>query len=80
MVWFPLSPDVGGNPYIVDEDTGYLLAYPAKADEAAAILRGLVFNTKLLKQKGEKARDKAVAQFNLDSAVKRLIEIYKSVR
>ena len=76
----PIVTSVGGNPDIVDEETGYLLDYPAKADEVAAILRGLVSNTKLLKQKGEKARDKAVAQFSLDSTVKRLIEVYKSVR
>jgi glycosyltransferase involved in cell wall biosynthesis len=75
----PIVTSVGGNPDIVDEEAGYLLAYPADADEVAAILRGLVSNTKLLKQKGEKARNKALKDFDLEIQVKRLIGIYQSV-
>ena len=76
----PIVTSVGGNPYIVDEETGYLLDYPANAEKVAAIVKQLISSQELLAVKGQSARDKAMAQFNLDSTVERLIEVYKSVR
>ena len=76
----PVVTGVGGNPYIVDEETGYLFDYPAEAEKVAATVKQLIKNQDLLAVKGQAARDKAVAQFNLDSTVERLMEVYKSVR
>jgi len=75
----PIVTRVGGNPYMVDDETGYVVDYPAKAEEVAAIVKRLIYDAKLVKQKGEKARDYAVKHFDIETQVKRLIEIYESV-
>lgn len=75
----PIVTRVGGNPYIVDSELGYIVDYPANAGEVAAMVKELVSDTKLLKQKGEKARNKAAKYFDIKTQVKRLIEIYESV-
>ena len=75
----PVVTRVGGNPCMVDAEFGYIVDYPADADEVATILRQLASNTKLLQQKRDKARNYAVKHFDIETQVKRIIEIYRSV-
>jgi len=75
----PVVTRVGGTPYMVDAEVGYIVDYPADADEVAAILRQLASNTKLLQQKRDKSRNYAVKHFDIRTRVKQLIEIYQSV-
>jgi glycosyltransferase involved in cell wall biosynthesis len=76
----PFVTGVGGNPYIVDEEIGYIFDYPADAGKVAATMKQLISDRDLLAKKARAARDKAAAEFNLDTTVERLMEVYKSVR
>ena len=75
----PIVTRVGGNPHMVDDETGYVVDYPAKIEEVGAILKQLVYDEKLLSQKSEQARNYAVKHFDLETRVRQFIEIYESV-
>ena len=38
----PFVTGVGGNPYIVDEEIGYIFDYPADAGKVAATMKQLI--------------------------------------
>jgi L-malate glycosyltransferase len=76
----PIVTNVGGNPVIVDEETGYLVNYPADAEKVASIIKQLVSGPELLDAKSQAARDKTSARFSMDSTVNRLIDVYTSIR
>ena len=76
----PIVTRVGGNPYMVDDEVGYVVDYPANTEEVATILKRLVSDTKLLKQKSQKTRQYALNHFDIETQVQRIIEIYESVK
>lgn len=76
----PIVTRVGGNTYMVGHEVGYLVDYPSSAGEVASILKRLIFDRKLLRQKSEETRDYAVNHFDIDTQVKQIIEIYESVK
>jgi glycosyltransferase involved in cell wall biosynthesis len=75
----PIVTNVGGNPVIVDEETGYLVNYPADAQKIAEIIKQLMSGRELLAAKSQAARDKTYARFSIDCTVNRLLDVYKSI-
>lgn len=76
----PIVTRVGGNPYMVDDEVGYVVDYPANTEEVATILKRLVSDTKLLKQKSQKTRQYAVTHLDIETQMQRIIEIYEAVK
>ena len=76
----PIVTRVVGNPYLVDDETGYLVDYPADADKVAAILKQLVYDSELLEQKCRNALSYAVSHLDIEVQTQRIIEIYDSVK
>ena len=75
----PLVTRVGGNSDMVNDTVGYLVDYPADSEEVATILQQLASNTKLLRQKKRNSRNHALKHFDIETQIKRVIEIYQSI-
>ncbi len=75
----PIVTNVGGNRYIVDEDTGYLIDYPVEVEQVASLLRNLYVNRDKLRKKSIAARSRALDQFNIQKTLTELTKIYEEL-
>ncbi len=75
----PIVTNVGGNKYIVDNETGFLVDYPIKVSEVVRTIKMLYLDRSILKQKSIASRKRALTNFEIKKTLHQLMKLYSEV-